>query len=393
MGNISIGDFVCLKNHPYTYDNNFIKISANADMIPPIMVISEILNKDEYDTVTGKLFEKQFKCIYYSHKDGKYQDKWIKESQIKLLKPIKSYLNLYEFNSIENYDLEFLKDKYVNELVCLKNVDFELNKKKVFIDSSNGKRTEKENNHLDFLPPVMTIVDIVKNKEEKKFSSRNAQLEKACSKYLFKCKWYNHKTTTYSEEFIPSNILGLIINQNIYIDFFKSFLNDRFVLILQRNNNISIAAKTLANPKEIIFNHYYYKLNYFDYLQQKISSISLSDIRSENSNLHFNTINLIPKKSVFGNNYPSYGLTFKQITEDIFVNGNYFLITYKDKLDRMTKRIIKVISRDYHTNDLENEDYVFIVANCFLRDGNIRHFNLKQITEVTEIQKGASLLE
>src|SRR5690606_12894048 len=197
----NLGDFVCFKNHPYFESNHSIKISANANFTPPIMVVMETLNKDEYDTTTGKKLETQVRCIYYSHKEGKYIDKWFKIDEIKELDKYENTFlkfknsdenDIYNIEEIEKYDLDENKKKYTGRLVCLKNVDFELNKKKVFLDTTDGQRVNKENNHLDFLPPVMTIIDVTKNKEEKRFSSKNQDIkEKDCSKYLFKCKWYN----------------------------------------------------------------------------------------------------------------------------------------------------------------------------------------------------------
>ncbi|WP_312296581.1 hypothetical protein [Chryseobacterium sp.] len=130
MESFSTGDFVCLKNHPYFEDNSFIKIASNANMTPPIMVIGEILNKNEYNSLSDKAVGKQFKCYYYSHKEGKFHNTWFKEDQVKKLDSINTYLDLEKLISIEDYEIDDLKKTYLNNLVCLKNVDFELNKKK-----------------------------------------------------------------------------------------------------------------------------------------------------------------------------------------------------------------------------------------------------------------------
>lgn len=52
-------------------------------MTPPVMVIGEILNKNEYDSLTGEAIKRQFKCYYYSHREGKFHSTWFKEDQLK----------------------------------------------------------------------------------------------------------------------------------------------------------------------------------------------------------------------------------------------------------------------------------------------------------------------
>ncbi|WP_426482255.1 hypothetical protein [Chryseobacterium sp. R2ACT005] len=400
MENFSIGDFICLKNHPYFEDNNFIKIASNANMTPPIMLIGEILNKNEYNSLTGKAVGKQFKCYYYSHKEGKFHNTWFKEDEIKKLDSINTYLNLEKLISIEDYEIDYLKKTYLNNLVCLKNVDFELNKKKVFIENSNGLRANKEQNHLDFLPPVMTIIDIVKNKEEKRFSTKDPELlEKDCSKYLFKCRWYNPQTTNYSEEFLPSKILGLVtININSLTKLKDLKIKDIYYLYsLNKDEEIvfedssSKLKKSLLMVNEIVFNHYYYNFEYFDLLSQKRIVKPIYEINSimqnvDNSEFCFNI------EKVFGKSYPSYKKVFTGIDEKIFTPNEYFLINYTDKVDKVTKRVIKVIGIDHYT-DSEGQDFIFVIANCTLRNGRIRHFNIDKISKVVEIKDGTKLFE
>ncbi|ROI00057.1 hypothetical protein [Chryseobacterium daecheongense] len=393
MSSFNIGDFVCLQNHPYLSTNHKIKIAANADMTPPIMIVGEILNKDEYNTSTGKQSEIQLRCYYYSTKEGKYIDKWIKAEQLKKLDVSETYLKIDEFNKIDDFDLEYLKNLYLNKMVCLKSVDFELNKKKIFIDSSDGIRTNKENNHLEFLPPVMTIIDIVKNKEEKRFSStKSDSIEKDLSKYIFKCKWYNPKTSSYSEEFIPSKILGFIVNQTEFIEmimagiaennFLIASLKGKHILELEDSSNKVI--NNIIKPIEIIFNHYYYKINAFDYAKQKTSSYTIDNLYS---------LDFIEKSTIFAPTYPRYKTTFYPITENTFHEQEYYFIKYRDKFNKITNRTIKVLYKEPYIDPESNEDSFFIVANCLLRNGHIRHFKLSQILESTEIINGVKMLE
>ncbi|WP_294264763.1 hypothetical protein [uncultured Chryseobacterium sp.] len=391
----SIGDFVCLQNHPYFFKNQDIKIAANAEMTPPIMIVGEILDKDEYNPLTGKQSDIQLRCYYYSTKDGKYIDKWIKAEQLKKLEVNKTYLNIEKLNIIDDFDLEFLKKSYLNKLVCLKSVDIELNKKKIFIDSSDGIRTNKENNHLEFLPPVMTVVDIVKNKEDKKFSSTKPNhIEKDLSKYMFKCKWYNPKTSSYSEELIPSVILGIVDDQTDDLEKINSGINESYYIIINLKNNFELedSSSTIFNniikPNELIFNHYYYKLNAFDYIKHKTSSYPLNDIITKG-----NIIDFRERSTIFGHTYPRYKTTFRPITANIFNDNEYYLIKYRDKSNKITNRVIKIMYKEPYTDPDTNQDEIFLVSNCLLRKGYIRHFKVSQILESTEIINGKNIFE
>lgn len=395
MTHLSIGDLVCLQNHPYLLKNQNIKIAANAEMTPPIMIVGEILDKNEFNTLNGKQSEVQLRCYYYSTKDGKYIDKWIKAEQLKKLEIDKTYLDIGKLSDIDNYDIEFLKKLYLNKLVCLKSVDFELNKKKIFIDSSDGIRTNKENNHLEFLPPVMTIIDIVKNKEEKKFSSTKPDhVEKDLSKYMFKCKWYNPKTSSYSEELIPSVILGIVNDQTKDLEKINSGINENLYIIINLKNNFELedSSKLVFNniikPVELIYNHYYYKLNAFDYIKQKIASYPLDDIINNDSLIDFRE-----RTTVFGHTYPRYKTSFRPITANIFNDNEYYLIKYRDKFSKITTRIIKIIYKEPYTDPDTNIDHIFFVSNCLYRKGHIRHFNISQILESTEIINGTKIFE
>lgn len=399
MEDFSIGDFVCLKNHPYFEKNNSIKISANADMTPPVMMITEVSKKTKYDSLTGDLQEKQAKCYYYSHKEGKYHDKWLKIGQLKKLAPIKTYLDLEEFKDVDKYDIEHLK-KYTGSLVCMKNVDFELNKKKVFIDSSDGARISKENNHLDFLPPVMTIIEIIKNKDEKRYSPINGEAEKECSKYLFKCKWYNPQTTSYSEDLFPINILGLVKNQEHIFNLIKEFKEDNdflYLLTLEKEKKIKnisdkknpiIIKKTLVKINDLAFNHYYYTFEYFDYLFQKRSISKISNFKNEKDLIH-------EKDNIFKNKLPRVVENqYQTIGSKDFLKNQYYSISYIDKQNKLTHRCIKIIST-MNVQNLENVKITdsIVEAYCLLRNGDVRHFNIARIISYHFIDNGRELFE
>lgn len=193
-------------------------------------------------------------------------------------------------------------------------------------------------------------------------------------------------------------------NQHDLLEITTFFLTGKYRLILKLKNPIQLETTNtqinnyVIKPLELVFNHYYYKLSYFDLFKRENLSICLNELIYERKK-HFNSIYSLHNKLIFGAQYPRYGTTLKLITEDIFEVNDYFLITYIDKLNRITKRIIRVLGKDSYSEgftineEFPEKEYFFIIANCLFREGNIRHFNLEQIKEAIKIPDGAKLFE
>src|SRR5690606_40281237 len=62
-----------------------------------------------------------------------------------------------------------------------------------------------ETNHLEFLPPIMTIIGYRFIDDKKKYCEETGEFN-----LEFKCKWYNSSTKSYSEEFIHYKAIYLI---------------------------------------------------------------------------------------------------------------------------------------------------------------------------------------
>jgi hypothetical protein len=82
---------------------------------------------------------------------------------------------------------------------------------------------------------------------------------------MFKCKWYNPKTSSYSEELIPSVILGIVNDQTRDLEKINSGINENLYIIINLKNNFELedSSKLVFNniikPVELIYNHYYYR--------------------------------------------------------------------------------------------------------------------------------------
>ncbi len=59
----------------------------------------------------------------------------------------------------------------------------------------------------------------------------------------------------------------------------------------------------------------------------------------------------------------------------------------------MLFRRLELLFIEPYVDPESNEDSFFIVANCLLRSGHIRHFKLSQILESTEIINGVKMFE
>ncbi|OMQ13091.1 hypothetical protein [[Flexibacter] sp. ATCC 35103] len=455
MSEIKLGDLISFKTHPFVKKLTNVKISAYADYTSPILVVKEIKEKT-FDKVTGTDVGQQLHCIYYNSKDGKFLDKWINSNLVnKIFFSIIDNKFLYEFNfqkkteennkdlSVKNYE-SLIKENYLNKKVVLKSVDVELYKKKINRTAENGELVET--NHLEFLPPIMTVIgykiEDIKNKFcEKTGVALKPQIE-------LKCKWYNSNSKSFSESSFPHEILYLVKDiQDLFLErdllsdiaesieenaFFNLPLSNTF--LLEGNINIAIT-HTIGHSESTIYKHYFYQMNYFDYISQNKAVITIdSDFSKKTEN------------SIFGRKYPDYHNGFRlKITDCKFNIDAYYLIVYRDTYKNITKRIVKITGlymyvkdfnefKDTYTNlrswtldhnpSFINYNYhddgnifihvdgeiipdntlpktifedqnveIILKTNCLLRKGKIRNFKISNILEVREIINGNFLFE
>lgn len=449
MTNFKNGELVAYHSHPYQNGKTNIKITAYADYTAPILNIIEV-KPGKHDTETGKDLGKSVHCIYYNSKVGKLETKWINNNLLKSLEfSIIDNPFLEQISFIEDEDGEkkpikkiesLLQANYLNKKVCLKSMPLELVKVKA--NRSYEKDKFIETNHLEFLPPIMSIIGFRFPDEKKRYCEETGKL-----KIEVKCKWYNSATKSFSEEFIPYQVLFIvketyeISGTDLVADIQKTIESNS--LIIAKNKKpfkleeikpeINIT-NTLLEPSEVYFNHYHYVLQSLDYIVQQKRHDKISQPSSIKTN-----------NEIFGATFPDYKNGYrKKVADCTFSPKNYYLIQYNDLSDRKTKRIIRVATTtvyikniqkfidDYQlewenysevefvnfnksiTNEItihleghsiknnkinlkkaiedENLDF-FIVANCLLREGKIRHFRLTGIETVREIIDGKSLFE
>lgn len=378
--NIRLGDLYSLKNHPYSIDLNNIKIAGLATMTPPILVVTEILNSPkQYDIETGLIKSGQVKCIYYCHKNHKFENLWLSMSDIKLIDEDKTTgINRDEkvneeivtknvtLNKFENPSIiEEIKKNYLNKQVILKSCDLELGKLKTTFSQTEYKSSDKITAHLDFLPPVLTVIDVKLNEEKKSFNSKSGNLKKISSVYLLKCKWYNPLSGSFSEEFIPIETVQEITNFDL--NSIKEAISKKNIFRYDLSKDILVESqKSLKHiyiqPLEIIFNHYKYEVRYYDVFRDKYAKIDLSNFVLGDDLLTMDDF-IIEKVPEYKKDLEDY----TKIKDYIFEKNNFYRIIYRDLQGNTTKRIIYV--KEFIKNKV-------VIADCILRKGEERHFRI-----------------
>lgn len=420
-----------LKTHPYNEDIQNIKISGNPDYTSPTLNYFEE-KKGKHDIETGEHLGDQLNCIFYDSKQGKFVKKLFNKkivnsltfdiSKNNLLSEIEFEKVYKDENKLLNHkEIEiFIKKNLFYKKVSLRSISIELKKKKINNSSNYGKLIET--NHLDFLPPVMQIIGYRFSDEKKKFCEETGEL-----KLEIKCKWFNHNSKSFSEEFLPYQTLILIneINSEVEtITGIDDIINSNGVIqypldekeTFYLENTQTKIVFDIVTPENIIYNHYYHEINGKGILfknDKRLSNIS--------------QIKLLNDNAFWGETYPCYNNNKKiNIYDCPFTENTYKLIKYKDQFDRITERIIRITEILLYVNDksifnkvkdyeksifeindegitiIKSENWekiqtikkklfadenvtIMIKANCLLRKGKIRHFRLDGFLSIQEI--------
>ncbi len=222
--------------------------------------------------------------------------------------------------------------------------------------------------HLDFLPPVLTVIDVKLNDEKISFNPKSGNLKKIASVFLLKCKWYNSLSSSFSEDFLPIETIEIIKPENSAelvsrLILTKEFIKQDFEQPLKLENGLKLK-HTYARPVELIFNHYKYKLKYYDFFRSKTLEMDLSDYKSDDDSAKLEDLVLrkIP-------DYDSSLQKFNTVNDFTFEENTYYKIIYKDAKDKITERTIYVKKFVPKT---------IIIADCLLRNGQERHFRVSE---------------
>ncbi|PRD48527.1 hypothetical protein [Sphingobacterium haloxyli] len=373
-----LGDIVALKSHPYQTNYFEPKIGAYARFTPPLMIVIEILNKTTHDTFTGVKDSNQYKCLFYSTKEGKFEKLWFKSEELKY---IGNYVK--EDHGISSFDITDWKKELLGKEVVLQTVDLELGKKKTFLDTVDGRSKMKVSNLLDYLPPVASIMDVkyeddhTKHNDKGKVTSKKHQLHA-------KLKWLNNESGKFSEEAVPLECLKLVkFNENPVIYNEKKTYLLSLKVPKQLEDNTDVYMKSIpVLLTSTTFNHYYYVYDGMNVFTNKSRSYSHT----------FPVRSYVDLKKMLrsGKDLGDKSNIQKYLSEEnkTDVKDKWFKISYIDSNGVSTERIVYV--QDFVPKPEaipEDESKSTLKCNCLLRGGDVRHFLVERIQKCIALPK------
>lgn len=379
---LQIGETVVLPHHPFSISAN-LKIGGNANYTSPILNVADVLIARGYDTDTTQLIPtkkaSQALCYYYSNKLGTFEKHWFSFKELKNISQEDSdncevkIVNGKISSDIKEGDeviclskteqnIDVLKEDYLHKTVILKSADLELSKEKFHWQQllEDKDKFNIENYH-EFLSPIMTVIDVVENKNfnNDRLDTKSGNIKRLPNKYFLKCKWFNPVKQNFSEELLPPQILNKV-DTPLNIDFLIKAIASKNIFTLTIDDDMK-----LVNIKKVVQVHHTFRVVYYDILTQK------------------NGYQVIASKFIFADTNEEFknlfdaSLEFNE-TKDIETSENeYYQIKYLDKANRVTTRIIKV-NRDH-------EDSIF--ANCTLRNNNERIFRKEGILMIRKAKQ------
>lgn len=369
MTAIKIGSIVSLKTHPYLKDLTTVIISGDAQHTAPIMIVTEIFieSKNLYDEQTGDSRGKQqCKCIWYSSNNGQFEEVWISEKQLKVIE--------------EPEDKKEQKSFAIGEIISLKTLNLELEKKKSYI-KGNGYNNENITitSLLTFVPPVMQVVGESKNEsKEPLFDNKTGKPKRFVSSKFIKCNWYNPNSNKVSEKHLPIEALRTIklANEDSLRSLHEMIVKKEYCKFTYKEQG------QLIQPRKIIYVSGYYYLVAHDFLTNKMQEFEVLSIEDfEVVEKYY--VNKSPDFDILNGDFSSKNInnlkveTIKQGIE----SQKYMLIVYKNKNDIFSTRTLK----DYQIIDTREDDKIiendYLVGHCLLKDEK-RHFKVDRIQSV-----------
>lgn len=389
MSKFQIGDLISLKNHPYSL-NQKTKIGANALMTPPIMVVTEILKQNKFnpDSEDEEKLLGQVLGTFYNSKNCNYEKFWFTINEII---PIASA----ETEDLEKEtaekktvlsELVSLKKAYKGKQVILNSADAELGKKKISWSIESDKEKFRTESYMDFLPPVMTVIDVIENSKflKDRRDPKDGTLKKDSCKFLLKCKWFNPSKQSFSEDFIPFKIVEEVMFDQEKIEIIQLCMSGSKLLTIPKITPFEGHSKiqinnTLVEIINIILLNHKVRIVYSDYFSKKVKSSYLEEFNFKSTKFKFTDLTK--------DKFPDYSShVFNDIKKLSWEKGLFYEINYTDRKGRFTQRIITNCCTSTFINEEEIEE-TFIIANCLLRKGEIRHFRLKNIIERSTLTK------
>jgi uncharacterized protein YodC (DUF2158 family) len=374
MPKFSIGDVVTLRTHPFCSESTDIIISGEYLMIPPLMVVIEIINHSIIDSEKDKT--NKFKCIWFSTKKNHFNENYFSESDLKKI-------NID--TSEERIEIE------VGNLVSLSTLPLELGKRRSFLNMETNQTGDIKSSNsvtglLSFVSPVMTVIEVKKfDSTKEKKTAPEIKSQKTYPINIAKCKWFDAIGEKFSECFIATDALSIILNPPSTL---LTLVNDAIM-----NQKCLGLGLTLIRPMQISNRSGQYYLNCFNFITQQNTTLPfglLSTIKIINN--HIKAIAPIFKfRTQKGTKILKLIVNVEDLIKKAITrsNKNYVVIKYQDRLGNITNRTISkygIILGD-DDRDLKASMIKYVRAYCHLRKAE-RNFRLTSILEATELEFG-----
>lgn len=373
---LKLNDIVTLKSHPYQVSYTEPKIGAYAKFTPPLMIVFEVLNKSTHDTLTGLKDSNQYRCLFYSTTEGKFEKLWFKGEELKFIDEYSK-----ENFGVSSLSINDWKKQLIGKEVVLQTVDLELGKQKTFQDIVDGRSKMKDSTLLDYLPPVGTIIDLKYEDDHIKHSEKTGKVTAQKHELQAKIKWLNNESGKISEETVPLECLKFVNFNDSEV-----LYETRTTYLLQVKDGKQLESNThlyyKAYPvylKSVTFKHYYYVYNTLDKFSKKSKSYPYNI--PVTSILDFDQ--LLKDGQDLGN-LIKIQAHFNEENVEIF-KGKWYYIHYIDKSGNCTKRTIYVQDFPVSDEDLSGEAKKTLRCNCLLREGDIRNFRVDGIQKCIKL--------
>lgn len=361
---IKVGCIVALKSHPYFQDLTNIIVAGDPLAISPLMIVVEILkdsrktHDEHHGTELTNPNTPQCKCVWYTHKNGSFEEQWISGKLLKIID-----------TNVDTIKIEKPRDM-AGKLVVLRTIDIEMGKVKssFSLDYTDEETSSPKTNHspiLHYVSPVMQIVEVRKNEnKEPKYDIKTGDPKRFFSEYSVKCKWYNNSTDKLSEKFIPIEALTILPEiDNKILESIQSDIDKNSPIFYKLDN-------TIIRPRKILYKSGRYYLRAYDYILNKYTECSITELFTIDEHA---IISREPQQSSITNN--DLRITnIKSLIRAAIENHNYIKIKYKDINERITTRTLSQCSID--------GDYV--TGYCHLRN-DIRTFNISNVQYIQQL--------
>lgn len=391
-----IGALVSLKTHPiHSTKDLLLHIGGDAEHIPPIMVITEILesNRHQFDENSGEKikYKRSYKCIWFSHKTYTIQENWINEFDLDFI-PEQNKYNTYFKNDTN------LK---IGTTVLLKSTIIEQSKFKSSIVFNNNdiEPSNKITSLQSFTSPSFFITgSIIYEPTEPIFNKKTNEQIRWCPKKLYKCKYFNPIQSKFSEILLPQEALLILPDFSNLFDQINDTIKENKYLLVKQDLNIYL----LENMSALYINGLY-SLCGIDLIKNKNISLILNESTTitsfnKNTKIYFpkfkktnTTINVD-----FLNNTELRKILKNKITDKVI------RIKYLNHQEKITYRIvtcIKASSLSFNNPNLQSKKsnnvpkkIDFLEAWCHLKE-DTRDFITENILEIETLTITSKLLK